>query len=70
MGQLDEALKHYEIAVKKDPSNGNYYYNRALVKAKLEKLDNKSIEYLSDQNYIYQARFNKGICLRRLGRLD
>lgn len=56
--------------------NGNYYYNRALVKSKLEKLEeaiedyNKAIENLSDNNYIYQARFNKGICLRRLGLLD
>ena len=56
--------------------NGNYYYNRALVKSKLEKLEeaiedyNKAIENLNDNNYIYQARFNKGICLRRLGRLD
>jgi tetratricopeptide (TPR) repeat protein len=47
-------LKHYEIAVKRDSSNGNYYYNRALVKAKLEKLEeaiddyNKAIENLSD----------------------
>jgi tetratricopeptide (TPR) repeat protein len=56
--------------------NGNYYYNRALVKAKLEKIEdaiddyNKAIENLSDPNYIYQARFNKGICLRRLGKLE
>jgi hypothetical protein len=36
-----------------------FYYNRALVKAKLEKLDeaiddySKAIENLSEQNYIY-----------------
>ena len=54
LGQLDEALKHYEIAVKRDPLNGNYYYNRALVKAKLEKLEeaiedyNRAIDNLSD----------------------
>lgn len=30
----------------------------------------KALENLSDQNYIYQAKFNKGICLRRLGRLE
>lgn len=51
---MDEALKHYETAVKKDPQNGNYYYNRALVKSRLEKLEeaiedyNKALEYLSD----------------------
>jgi len=47
-------LKHYEIAVKSDPSNGNYYYNRAQIKAKLDKLEeavedyNKALTYLSD----------------------
>lgn len=52
LGQLDEALKHYEFAVKRDSTNGNYYYNRALTKAKLEKLEeaiddyNKALEYL------------------------
>ena len=49
---MDEALKHYEVAVKKDPHNGNYYYNRAVVKARLEKLEdaiedyNRALEYL------------------------
>lgn len=76
MGQYEEALRHYESAVKKDNQNGLYYYNRALVKAKLDKLEEaigdytKSIEFLTEQKYIYQARFNKGVCLRRLGRLE
>jgi tetratricopeptide (TPR) repeat protein len=30
----------------------------------------KAIEFLTEQKYIYQARFNKGVCLRRLGRLE
>lgn len=30
----------------------------------------KAIEFLTEAKYIYQARFNKGVCLRRLGRLD
>lgn len=76
LGQLDEALKHYEFAVKKDPQNGNYYYNRAQIKAKLEKLEeaiddyNRAQELLSDTQFLYLTRFSKGICLRRLGRLD
>jgi tetratricopeptide (TPR) repeat protein len=47
-----------------------------LVKAKLDKLDeaisdySKAIELLTEAKYIYQARFNKGVCLRRLGKLD
>jgi tetratricopeptide (TPR) repeat protein len=42
--------------VKKDPSNGKYYYNRALVKSKLEKLEeaiddyNKALEYLDSSD--------------------
>ena len=67
MGQLDEALKHYEVAVKKDSTNGKYYYNRALVKSKLDKFEeaiddyNKALDNLSDQTGLYQARFNKGV---------
>jgi superkiller protein 3 len=46
------------------------------VKARLDKLEeaiedySKAIEYLSDSNYSYQARFNKGICLRKIGKLE
>ena len=76
LGQYEDALRHYESAVKKDDKNGNYFYNRALVKSKLDKLDdaiadyNKAIEFLIEAKYIYQARFNKGVCLRRMGRLE
>jgi len=62
--------------VKKDNSNGTYYYNRALVKSKLDKLEDAIDDYqkacttLTDNKYIYQSRFNMGVCLRRLGRLD
>lgn len=56
---MDEALKHYEVAVKKDNTNGKYYYNRALVKSKLDKFEeaiddyNRALEHLSDSNDIY-----------------
>jgi len=43
MDQYTEALKHYDIAIKKDPLNGNYYFNRGIVKKKLERLE-KAIE--------------------------
>jgi tetratricopeptide (TPR) repeat protein len=49
---LDEALKHYEFAVKKDPQNGNYYYNRAQIKAKLEKLDEAIDDYVKALDYL------------------
>jgi len=76
MGQLEEALKHYDIAVKKDPSNGTYYYNRGIVKSKLEKLEeavedyNKALEYIIETQLQFNTKFSKGICLRRLGKLD
>jgi tetratricopeptide (TPR) repeat protein len=69
-------LRHYESAVKKNNQNGNYYFNRALVKNKLDKLEDaiadyvKAIEFLTSNGDIYKANFNKGVCLRRLGRLD
>ena len=56
-----------------DNSNGQYYYNRGIVKSRLdlvkEAIDDysKAIELTSEQDHLYQARFNKGICLRRLG---
>lgn len=76
LGQYDDALRHYESAIKKNNSDGNYFYNRALVKAKLDKLEDaiqdysQAINNLTEAKYIYQARFNKGVCLRKLGRLD
>ena len=35
LGQLDEAYRHYEMAIRMD-KNGNFYYNRALVKSRQE----------------------------------
>ena len=73
LGQLDEALKHYDLAVKNDESQGYFLYNRGLVKSRLDDVKGaindykKAIELLSEPDYLYQARFNRGICLRRLG---
>ena len=73
MGQLDEALKHYDLAVSYDASKGYFWYNRGLVKSRLDKVEDavtdykKAIELLSEADYLYQANFNMGICLRRMG---
>ena len=73
LGQLDEALKHYDLAIKHDESQGYFFYNRGLVKSKLDNINGaiidykKAIDLLQEPEYSYQARFNRGICLRRLG---
>jgi tetratricopeptide (TPR) repeat protein len=38
-------LKHFEIAVKKDPHNGLYLNNRAIVKSRLDKLEEAIADY-------------------------
>jgi tetratricopeptide (TPR) repeat protein len=45
LGQYDEALRHYESAIKKDNSNGEFFFNRAQVKAKLDKLDECILDF-------------------------
>ena len=51
-------------------------YNRGLVKSRLDDIDSAILDYraaleeLSEQEYIYQANFNMGICLRRKGQLE
>lgn len=51
LGQMEEALKHYEIAVKKDQHNSDHYYNRALVKSKLDKLEEAIADFTKAQEY-------------------
>ena len=69
---------HYEIATKMCPENGCFWYNMGLCKSRLGRIKEAIQDYddavkalqaqqLSDPDYIYQARFNKGICYRRLG---
>ena len=76
MGQYEDALRHYESAIKKDNSNGLYYFNRAVVKGKLDKLEQaiddytKAIENNPENSYKFNSLFNRGVCNRRLGRLD
>lgn len=55
LGQLEEALAHYDLAIKNDRGSdkaGTYYYNRGLVKSRLDKVKgaiddyNKATEHL------------------------
>ena len=79
LGQLDEALQHYELAVEYDRRNGMYHYNKGLVKSRLDNVEaaiksyNDALTNLdpnSQPDYFYQAKFNRGICYRRLGKLQ
>ena len=62
--------------MKKDNTNGIYYFNRAQVKGKLDKLEECIADYqealknLPDAHNQYLANFNMGVCLRRMGKLD
>ena len=64
------------MAVENDGNQGNYHYNLGLVKSRLDKVDeainhySKAFETLTENDYLYQARFNRGICYRRVGKLD
>jgi Flp pilus assembly protein TadD len=65
------------VAIKKNDSNGTIYYNRGLTYASLERFEDarkdfgQAIEKSSgNQMEMYKNRFNLGITLRRLGRLD
>jgi len=39
LGQYEEALTHYEIAIKKKNSDGIFYYNRGLTYSTLQRFD-------------------------------
>lgn len=81
LAQLDEALNHYNMAIEISPTqNGEYLYNRGLVRSRLDQVEeaikdyDNAIKQLSkgssgEEESKYQAHFNKGICLRRLGKL-
>ena len=78
LGQLDEAVKHYDLAVRHDPQHGVWLYNRGLAKTRLDQIDEAIADFTSalanfadgDNERLYQARFNRGICYRRQGKLD
>ena len=85
LGQLDEALKHYDMAIEKNSGEGKYFYNRGIVHSRLDKIEKAIDDYTaailnyknaedssSKNDHMYQAVFNRGICYRRVGpgRLD
>jgi len=75
LGQLDEALKHYDLAAKYDDKNCYIFFNRGLVKSRLDRVEEAVNDYeaalspniTQEAEHTFQARFNMGICLRRLG---
>ena len=64
LGQLDESLKHYDLALLNDKSVGYFWYNRGLVKSRLDRVKEAVEDYkeaitkLSEPDYLYQAHFN------------
>ena len=78
LAQLEEALNHYNTAIELNPNNGEYLYNRGLVKSRLDMVEDAIKDYEAslknltsgDDESVYQTHFNKGICLRRIGRLE
>jgi tetratricopeptide (TPR) repeat protein len=74
---LEEALKHYNLAVSNDPNHSTYYFNRGLCKSRLDKVDEAIEDFTASINHnsenkdqVYNCRFNRGICYRRQGNLE
>ena len=72
LAQLDEALKHYNLAIANDPSHSTYHFNRGLCKSRLDKVDEAIEDFTASINnnsenkdQVYNCRFNRGICYRR-----
>ena len=75
---FDEALQNFQQSVIFDDKKGIYHYYKGLVRSRLDKIPEaiKSYEtalgnFDSDErDYMYQARFNKGICHRRIAEIE
>lgn len=67
-----------KTAIDYDNKNGIYHFNRGLIKMNMNKVDEaiealkKSAQYIEPNNndQLYQARFNLGVCYRRKSNLD
>lgn len=76
LGQYEEALAHYDIAVAKWQGDYQRLYNRGLTYASLERFEeakkdfSKAMELANLPHESYRIKFNLGITLRRLGDLD
>jgi tetratricopeptide (TPR) repeat protein len=55
LAQLDEALNHYNMAIELNPNNGEYLYNRGLVKSRLDLVQ----EAISDYQSALDPEFNR-----------
>jgi tetratricopeptide (TPR) repeat protein len=45
LAQLDEALNHYNMAIELNKNNGEYLYNRGLVKSRLDLVNEAISDY-------------------------
>ena len=45
LAQLDEALNHYNMAIELNKNNGEYLYNRGLVKSRLDLVNEAILDY-------------------------
>jgi len=45
LGQLEDALMHYEIATKLYPENGCFFYNMGLCKSRLGRIKEAIVDY-------------------------
>jgi tetratricopeptide (TPR) repeat protein len=56
---LDESLKHYDLALLNDKNVGYFWYNRGLVKSRLDQVKEavedykEAISKLSEPDYLY-----------------
>lgn len=70
---MDEALQHFNMAIRKDSEQGSYFFNRAIIYSKQDRVDKAIEDYtkaealVSEPEFKYQAFFNRGICFRRKG---
>jgi tetratricopeptide (TPR) repeat protein len=69
-------MESFAKAIALNKFEGKFYFNRAQVKAKLEKYEDaiKDYDKIAQLNpegvLLYLARYNKGICLRKIGLID
>ena len=77
LGQYEEALAHYQIALTKDKDKGEsltglIYYNKGLANASLMRYQEaiedfeQSLEKTQESNKKYQAHFQLGVVQRRV----
>jgi tetratricopeptide (TPR) repeat protein len=69
LGQFSEALANYDKAVRLDPSNMDYYYNRAVCYRKLEQYEKAIQDYsvvIRSDPRDAEAFYERGVCYNRI----